>query len=133
MGGIRGRQRAYKKSRCELGVVFGDGGGDLFFLFAELAEIAGGLDVEPELGALFEEFPKLEGHFGCDAAATENDFVDASRAGAECSCKGVLRNAHGHEIVFKENFTGYDGGFHREIFIHRFRGFSQISSFGNFA
>jgi hypothetical protein len=40
-----------------------------------------------------------------------------------------LGNAHGHEIVFKENFTGRDGGFHRGIFIRRFRRFSQIKSF----
>jgi hypothetical protein len=65
------------------------------------AEIAGGLDVEPELGALFEKFAEFEGHFGSDAAATENDFVDASRADAEGSREGVLGNAHGHEIVFE--------------------------------
>jgi hypothetical protein len=40
-----------------------------------------------------------------------------------------LRNAHWHEIVFKENFTGSDSGFHKERFIHRFRRFTQISSF----
>jgi hypothetical protein len=40
-----------------------------------------------------------------------------------------LRNAHWHEIVLKENFTGRDGGFHREVFIRRFRRFSQIKSF----
>jgi hypothetical protein len=36
-------------------------------LFAELAEIAGGLYVEPELGALLEEFAEFEGHFGREA------------------------------------------------------------------
>jgi len=118
-----------KKSRCQLGVVLAYGGGDLLFFFAELAEIAGGLDVEPELGALFEKFPEFEGHFGRDAAATENDFVDASRADAECSREGILRNAHGAEVVFEQNFTGCDGGFHRRIFIHRFRRFTQIKSF----
>jgi hypothetical protein len=100
------------KSRGKLGVVFCNGSGDLLFFFAELAEIAGGLDVEPELGALFEEFAEFERHFGRDAAAAEHDFVDTSRAYAEGSRKGVLRNAHGHEIVLKENFTGLDGGFH---------------------
>ena len=98
-------------------------------LFLELAEIAGGLDVESELGALFEKFAEFEGHFGSDAAATENDFVDASRADAECSREGILGNAHGHEIVFEQNFTGCDGGFHRRVFIRRFRRFSQIKSF----
>ena len=78
-----------------------------------MAEIAGGLDVEPELGALFEKFAEFERHFGRDAAATENDFVDASRADAECTREGVLRTAHGNEIVFEQNFTGSDGGFHR--------------------
>jgi hypothetical protein len=40
-----------------------------------------------------------------------------------------LGNAHGHEIFFKENFTGRDGGLHRRVYIHRFRRFSQIKSF----
>jgi hypothetical protein len=31
----------------------------LLFFFAELAEIAGGLNVEPESGALFEEFAQM--------------------------------------------------------------------------
>ena len=102
-------------------------------LFLELAEIASGLDIEPELCALFEEFHEFEGHFGRDAAATEHDFVDAARADAEGSREGVLRNAHWNEIVFKENFTRCDGGFHGRIFIHRFCRFSQISSFEIFA
>ena len=78
---------------------------------------------------LFEEFAKLKRHLGRDAAAAENDFVDASRADAECSREGILRNAHGHEVVFEQNFTGRDGGFHMGIFIRRFRRFSQIKSF----
>lgn len=86
------------------------------------------MDVEPELGTLLEEFAEFEGHFGRDAAAAEHDFVDAAWADAEGSREGVLRNAHGHEIVFKENFTGRDGGLHRGIFIRRFRRFLQIKS-----
>ena len=70
---------------------------------------------------LIEEFSEFERHFGRDAAAAEHDFVDASRADAEGSREGILGNAHGHEIVFKENFTRCDGGFHGRIFIHRFR------------
>jgi hypothetical protein len=85
---------------------------DLLFFFEQLAEIAGGLDVEPELGTLLEEFPQFERHFGRNAAATEDDFVDAARADAEGSREGVLGDAHGHEIVFKENFTGSDSGLH---------------------
>jgi len=100
----------------------------LLFLFEQLAEITGGLDVEPELGALLEEFAEFEGHFRGDAATTEDDFVDAARADAEGSCGRVLGDAHGDEIVFQKNFTARDGGFHRGIFIHRFRRFSQISS-----
>ena len=61
---------------------------------------------------LIEEFSEFERHFGRDAAPTENDFVDASRADAKCTREGVLGNAHGHEIVFKENFTGRDSGLH---------------------
>ena len=98
-------------------------------LFLELAEIAGGLQVEPKLGALFEEFPEFEAHLGRDAAATEDDFVDAARADADGSHEGVLRNAHGHEVVFEQNFTGSDSGFHRRVLIRRFRRFSQIKSF----
>ena len=94
-----------------------------------MAEIAGGLDVEPELGTLFEEFAKLKRHFGRDATAAEHDCVDASRTDAKGSCERVLGNAHGHEIVFEQNFTGRDSGFHKERFIHRFRRFTQISSF----
>ena len=101
----------------------------MLFFFEQLAEIAGGLDVEPELGALFEEFAEFERHFGRDAAATENDFVDASRTDAKGSCQRVLGNTHGHEIVFEQNFTEPDRGFHKERFIHRFRRFTQISSF----
>ncbi len=120
-------------SSLQLSVVLGNSSGNLLFLFTELAEIAGGLDVEPELRALFEEFPEFQRHLGRDATATEDDFVDASRTDAKGSCERVLGNAHGHEVVFEQNFTGCDGGFHRGIYIHRFRGFSQISSFGNFA
>ena len=70
---------------------------------------------------LIEEFSEFERHFGRDAAPTENDFVDASRADAKCSREGIWGNAHGHEIVFEQNFTVCDGGFHRGIFIHRFQ------------
>ena len=65
---------------------------------------------------LIEEFSEFERHFGRDAAPTENDFVDASWADAKGSREGVLGNAHGHEIVFEQNFTGCDGGFHRGNF-----------------
>ena len=65
---------------------------------------------------LIEEFSEFERHFGRDAAPTENDFVDASWADAKGSREGVLGNAHGHEIVFEQNFTGCDGGFHLENF-----------------
>ena len=118
-----------KNSRSEFCVVFRECGGDLLCLFSELPKITGGLDVEPELGTLFEKLAEFERHFGRDAAATEDDCVYASRTDAECSCEGILRNAHGHKIVLKENFTGRDGGLHRGIYIHRFRRFSQIKSF----
>ena len=85
---------------------------DLLFFFEQLAEIAGGLNVEPELSALPEEFAEFERHFGRDAAATENDFVDASRTDAKGSCESVLGNAHWHEIVLKENFTRRDSCLH---------------------
>jgi len=101
----------------------------LLFFFEQLPKIAGGLQVEPKLGALFEEFPEFEGHLGRDAAATEDDFVDASRVDAKGTSQGVLGNAHGNGVVLKENFTGRDSGFHKERFIHRFRRFTQISSF----
>ncbi len=91
-----------------------------------MLKITNGLNVEPELGALFEKFAEFDGHFGRDATAIEDDFVDASRVDAKCSCERVLGNAHWQEIVFKENFAELDGGFHRGIFIRRF---SQISSF----
>ena len=74
------------------------------------------MNVEPKLGTLFEKFAEFEGHFRSDAAATEDDVVYASWVDAECSCKGVLGNAHGNEVVLKENFTGRDGGFHLENF-----------------
>jgi hypothetical protein len=99
-------------SSRQLGVVLDYRRSDLLFFFEQFAEIAGGLDVEPELGTLLEEFPQFERHFGRDAAATEDDFVDASRTDAKGSCERVLGNAHWHEIVFKENFTGSDSGLH---------------------
>ena len=113
----------------QLGVVLNYRRSDLLFFFEQLAEIAGGLNVKPELGTLFEKLAEFKRHFGRDAAATEHDFVNASRTDAKCSCERVLGNAHGHEIVFEQNFTGCDCGFHKERFIHRFRRFTQISSF----
>jgi len=110
--GLRVVVSSKKKSSSQFRVVFADSSGDLLFFFAELPKITGGLDVEPELGALFEKFAEFEGHFGSDAAATENDFVDASRADAECTREGVLGDAHGCEIVFEQNFTGCDSGLH---------------------
>ena len=101
----------------------------MLFFFEQLAEIAGGLNVEPKLSALLEELAEFKRHFGRDAAATENDFVNASRTDTKGSCERVLGNAHWHEIVFEQIFTGRDSGFHKERFIHRFRRFTQISSF----
>lgn len=77
------------------------------------------MDVEPESGALLEEFAEFERHFRSDAAASEHDFLDALRADAEGSRKGVLGDAHGDEVVFQKNFTGGYGGFHLENFISR--------------
>ena len=78
---------------------------------------------------LIEEFSEFERHFGRDAAPTENDFVDASWADAKGSRKGVLGNAHGHEIVFEQNFTGCDGGFHREFLSTDFADFHRFQVF----
>ena len=88
-----------------------------FAFLRSFSEITGGLDVEPELRALLEEFAEFQGHLGRDAAAAEHDFVDAAGADAEGSREGILGNAHGNEVVLKENFTGRDGGFHRRVFI----------------
>ena len=99
--GLRVVVSSKKKSSSQFRVVFADSSGDLLFFFEQLAEITGGLNVEPELSALFEKFAEFEGHFGSDAAATENDFVDASRADAECTREGVLGNAHGNEVVLE--------------------------------
>ena len=106
------RDRAEPQSSRQLGVVLNYRRSDLLFFFEQLAEITGGLNVEPELSALPEEFAEFERHFGRDVAATENDFVDASRADAKCSCERVLGNAHGHEIVYEQNFTGSDSCLH---------------------
>ena len=99
-------------SSRQLGVVLNYRRSDLLFFFEQLAEIAGGLNVEPELSALPEKLAEFERHFGRDAAATEDDFVDASRTDAKGSCERVLGNAHGHEVVFEQNFTGSDSGLH---------------------
>jgi hypothetical protein len=63
-----------------------------------------------------KKLAEFEGHFGRGAAATEHDFLDVARADAKGSREGVLGNAHGNELVLKENFTGRDGGFHLENF-----------------
>ena len=68
------------------------------------------------MGNLFEEFAEFERHFRSDAAATEDDVVDASRVDAKGTSQGVLGNAHGNEVVLKENFAGSHGGFHLENF-----------------
>jgi len=86
------------------------------FFFEQLAEITGGLNVEPELSALFKKLAEFEGHFGRNAAAAEHDFVDALRTDAKGSCERILGNAHGNEVVLKENFAGSHGGFHLENF-----------------
>ena len=122
---FRRRLTLYFFSSRQLGVVLDYRRSDLLFFFEQLAEITGGLNVEPELGTLFEKLAEFERHFGRDAAATENDFVYASRADAECTREGVLGNAHGHEIIFEQNFTGSDGGFHRGGFYPQI---SQISA-----
>ena len=56
-------------SSRQLGVVLNYRRSDLLFFFAELPKITGGLDVEPELGTLFEEFAEFKRHFGRDATA----------------------------------------------------------------
>ena len=103
------------KSRDKFGVVFCYGSGDLLFFFAALAEIAGGLNVEPELRALFKKFAQFQGHLGRDTSAAKHDFVDAAGADAEGAGQCVLGNAHGHEVVFEQNFPGSDSGFHLGI------------------
>lgn len=70
--------RCLGTSSRHLSLIYGYCGGDLLFLFAELAEIASCLDVEPKLRALFEEFAEFEGPSWSIAAATEHDFVDAA-------------------------------------------------------
>ena len=47
-------------SSRQLGVVLDYRRSDLLFFFEQLAEIAGGLNVEPELGALLEEPAEME-------------------------------------------------------------------------
>ena len=91
-------------SSSQLGVVLDYRRSDLLFFFEQLAEIAGGLNVEPEPGALLKEFAEFKRHFGRGAAATENDFVDASRTVAKGSCERVLGNAHGHENSLRAEF-----------------------------
>lgn len=49
-----------RSSSRQLGEVAFDFGGDPLGLFHDAAEIAGRLDVEPELRALFEKFAQLE-------------------------------------------------------------------------
>lgn len=99
------------------------------FPFAELAKIISGPNIATKTAALIEQFSGSEGHFESYAAAGKNDFIDASLADGKGSSEDILEEAHGHEIVFKENFTGCDSGFHKKRFIHRFRRFTQISSF----
>ena len=84
----------------------------MLFFFEQSSEIAGGLDVEPELTALLEELAEFKRHFGRNAAAAKHDFVNAPWTDAECSREGVLRNAHWNQIVFEKNLTGSDGGLH---------------------
>ena len=51
----------------------------LLFFFEQLSEIAGGLDVEPELSALFEEFAEFERHFGRDGEFCKGIFIHRFR------------------------------------------------------
>ena len=107
------------KSRGKFGIDFCNGSGDLLFFFAALAEIAGGLNVEPELRALFKKFAQFQGHLGRDTSAAKHDFVDAAGADAEGAGQCVLGNAHGHEVVFEQNFPGsnrvHSSSLHRRI------------------
>lgn len=70
-----------------------------------MAEIAGGLDSEPELGALFEKLAKFKRHFGRDAAAAEHGFFEAAESDANGIGEGVLGDFHGDQKVFEESYA----------------------------
>ena len=75
----------------QLGEVAFDFCRDAVGLLHDAAEVAIRLNVEPELRALFEEFPQLERHLRRDGAAPQHDFVDAPRAHAQGPTQRVLR------------------------------------------
>ena len=67
-----------------------DVGGEGGFVFFEFAEVAIGLDAEPEAWGLSEVFAEADGHFGGDGAAAEDDLVDGPWGYAEGAAEGVL-------------------------------------------
>ena len=56
-----------------------------------MPKITGGLHVEPELGALFEEFPEFERHFRRDATAVEQNFTGSEFAHGTSLSSGKRR------------------------------------------
>ena len=89
-----------------------DAGDELFAFAGEGAEVAFHLDAVPEGVGLSEEGTEADGHGRGDRSLAEHDLVDRPRRHADGAGHGVLGNAHGIEILLKQDLAGCDGSFH---------------------
>ena len=76
------------------------------------AEVAFHLDAVPEGVGLAEKNAEADRHCRSDGPLVKHDLVDRPRRHADGAGHGVLRDAHGLEIVLQQDFAGGDGHFY---------------------
>lgn len=75
---------------------------------SQSSEITFDLQTVPEFLGLPEERPETHGHGRGDGSFAEDNFIDGARGDTDRAAHGILRDAHGFEILFEKDFTGSD-------------------------
>ena len=75
-------------------------------------EIAFDLKPVPEIHGLPEKRPEADRHLRRDGALAMHDLVDRPWRHPDGAGHRVLRDVHGLEVVFEQDFAGSDRGIH---------------------
>ena len=97
----------------------GDSSGEFAALSGQTAEIALHLDAIPEILGLAEKGTEADGHGGSDGALPEHDFIDGTGWHTDGTGHGILRDTHGLEIFFEQDFARGNRWVHGHIVVPR--------------
>lgn len=85
---------------------------DIALPLADLGEIVGNLEAEPEFGAGAEGLGEADGHFGGDGGLAIDDVVQGLAGNAESRGGGGHGEAEWFEAVVADDGAGMGGAFH---------------------